>query len=124
MNNYTFPEFSLAERIARPFTAMIIGSVFDSIFLTGTRLAVAFTLHEIVAVIFYEIANYFAGDKGRKSAKIFAVTHLITSTATIAFLYQNTVIGKIGCAAGLSLAALDLTCRALDFSRYKIAPIT
>jgi hypothetical protein len=123
MNNYIFPEFSIAERIARPFTGLVLGAVLDSIFKTGTSLTAAFTLHEIAAVVFYDITNYFAGDKGRRSAKIFAATHLITSTATIALLYQNDVIGKIGCAAGLSLAALDLTCRSLDFSRYLISPI-
>lgn len=124
MNNYTFPEITLLEKIARPVAGLILGALLDSLFQTRGRLAMAFALHELAAVIFYDITNYFAGDKGRKSAKIFAATHLITSTATIAYLFKNDVIGKIGCAAGLCLAALDLTCRSLDFSRYKLQPVT
>ncbi|MBA2368730.1 MAG: hypothetical protein H0V82_06875 [Candidatus Protochlamydia sp.] len=123
MNNYTFPELSLTEKIVRPITGLVLGAILDSVFNTKLRLAAAFTLHEIAAVVLYTLANDIAGDKGRRSAKIFAAIHLVTSTSTSVLLYQNEVIGKIGCAAGLCLAAFDLTCRFLDFSRYKASVI-
>ncbi|WP_068466805.1 hypothetical protein [Candidatus Protochlamydia phocaeensis] len=123
MTSFSGP--SLWELPFRPIVGFVGGCLYGVLFKVPIGLAAsAFSIRELADPIFFNIANAFVGDGGKKSARIYAITNLTVNVATLVLLYRWNLIGQIGLIAFSALMGLEMLCKWADFSKYNATLIT
>lgn len=102
----------------------MIGELYQAIAMTNTLPSLILVIREIADWIFYRLAiTLFRPFHDRCRAQIYAATNLTVNIATLGVFLRLQLIGKIGTQICIGIMTIEMVCKCLDFSKYRVHPI-
>jgi hypothetical protein len=121
---YSFSGPTLSGLVPSIGGAILIGGLYSSIAQTSLEPINLLFARAVLDFFTYDWIKNMNPEMGpRTQAKIYAVTNVTVNLGILIIFRQAQLIGAIGGAFFLSLMGLELYCKCLNFSKYRVEQI-